>query len=203
MNQKTFERKAELLNAALDEFAKKAYEDASLNRIIKNAGISKGTFYYHFKDKQSLYLYLLKHAVKAKWEFIERRTREEINLDDITDIFEMFKIQAEFGFQFAKCYPEYHKLGIMFAKEKGKEIYGIAIKMLGDDPENRLKEMIDKAIADRNFRDDLPEKFIHKIVSYMFIHFTDIFPEEEDFEIGRMLENLNFFVDFLRNGLVK
>ncbi|MBA4603099.1 TetR/AcrR family transcriptional regulator [Thermoactinomyces mirandus] len=202
MKQKTFAKKAELLNAALDEFTKKTYEDASLNRIIKNAGISKGTFYYHFKDKQTLYLYLLEHAVKAKWEFIERKTKE-INLNETTDIFELFRIQAAFGIEFAKCCPQYHKLGTMFAKEKGKEIYDIAIKMLGDNPENLLKNMIDKAIADRNFREDLPEKFIHKIISYLFIHFTDIFQEDEDFEIERMLENVNCLVDFLRNGLGK
>ncbi len=44
LKEKSFERKTELLEAALDEFTSKSYEDASLNMIIKNAGISKGLF---------------------------------------------------------------------------------------------------------------------------------------------------------------
>jgi len=53
---KKFKNKDKLLNAALDEFGKYSYKQASLNRIIKKAGISKGSFYFHFKDKKSLYL---------------------------------------------------------------------------------------------------------------------------------------------------
>lgn len=203
MKQKTFERKEELLKAALDEFIIKNYEEASLNRIIKNAEISKGTFYYHFKDKQALYLYLLEEAVEAKWEFINSKTNEDINLNETTDIFNMFKLQARLGAEFAKHHPKYHKLSAMFAKEKGKEIYEIAIKALGNDSGDLLEGMIAKAIVDGNFRDDLPEEFVHRIISYMFTHFADIFQEEKDFKIDRMLENLDHFVDFLKNGLGK
>lgn len=79
MKEKTFERKTELLEAALDEFAAKSYDDASLNTIIKNAGISKGTFYYHFADKQALYLFLLESSVKSKWDFINEKALENSN----------------------------------------------------------------------------------------------------------------------------
>lgn len=68
MKEKSFEKKSELFEAALSEFSSKK-EDASLNNIIKNAGISKGIFYYHFKDKQELYIYLLKSSVEVKLAF--------------------------------------------------------------------------------------------------------------------------------------
>ena len=32
------------------------FENASLNRIIKKAGISKGAMYYYFDDKMDLYI---------------------------------------------------------------------------------------------------------------------------------------------------
>ena len=45
------ERFPALREAAFDEFSKRRYEQASLNDIIKNAGISKGSLYHHFGDK--------------------------------------------------------------------------------------------------------------------------------------------------------
>ena len=46
----------ELIKAALIEFGDKGYENASLNNILKEAGISKGTFYYHFKNRRIIYI---------------------------------------------------------------------------------------------------------------------------------------------------
>jgi AcrR family transcriptional regulator len=44
------------------EFADRGYEAASLNRIIERAGISKGTLYYYFEDKEDLFATVLEHA---------------------------------------------------------------------------------------------------------------------------------------------
>jgi AcrR family transcriptional regulator len=44
--------------AAVDEFAARGFHDASLNRIIEAAGISKGSMYYHFDGKEDLYAYV-------------------------------------------------------------------------------------------------------------------------------------------------
>ena len=48
MNKNSFKGKNELIEAALDEFSSHSYENASLNKIIKTAGISKGTFLLSF-----------------------------------------------------------------------------------------------------------------------------------------------------------
>ena len=45
-----------ILRAALDEFAAHGFSAASLNRIIDAAGISKGSMYYYFDDKEKLYV---------------------------------------------------------------------------------------------------------------------------------------------------
>jgi AcrR family transcriptional regulator len=44
-----------LLEAAAREFAARGYDGASLTRIIKAAGISKGALYYYFDDKADLF----------------------------------------------------------------------------------------------------------------------------------------------------
>ena len=47
-------RKLELLQIAYAKFVSKGYENASIDEIIEEAGIAKGTFYYHFKSKEEL-----------------------------------------------------------------------------------------------------------------------------------------------------
>jgi AcrR family transcriptional regulator len=53
-----------ILGAALDEFAAYGFYDASLNRVIEAAGISKGSMYYYFDDKEDLFA----HVVRVEFE---------------------------------------------------------------------------------------------------------------------------------------
>lgn len=48
------ELKTAILKAARKEFGRAGYEAASLNRILEEAGLSKGAFYYYFDDKADL-----------------------------------------------------------------------------------------------------------------------------------------------------
>ena len=50
------DRQRRILDAALDEFVQHGFEEASLNRIIQAAGISKGAMYYYFDDKADLFV---------------------------------------------------------------------------------------------------------------------------------------------------
>jgi AcrR family transcriptional regulator len=52
------EQQEAILGAALDEFASHGFTEASLNRIIEAAEISKGSMYYYFDDKEDLYAHV-------------------------------------------------------------------------------------------------------------------------------------------------
>ncbi len=49
------EKQRKILDVAKREFADNGFEDASYNRIIEQAGLSKGAMYYYFDDKIDLY----------------------------------------------------------------------------------------------------------------------------------------------------
>jgi AcrR family transcriptional regulator len=49
------DKRQRIFEAAALEFARRGFEQASLNRIIEAAGISKGAAYYYFDDKADLY----------------------------------------------------------------------------------------------------------------------------------------------------
>ena len=51
----TDDKRIQLLESAAVEFAVHGYLEASLNRILSRAGLSKGAFYYYFDDKADLF----------------------------------------------------------------------------------------------------------------------------------------------------
>ena len=52
-----------LLDAAAAVFAESGYAGASVDRIVAAARLSKGTFYWHFKSKEELFLALVEERI--------------------------------------------------------------------------------------------------------------------------------------------
>jgi AcrR family transcriptional regulator len=48
------ERWNELLNAAVELFSKKSYQQTVVSDIVKRVGVSQGTFYYYFMSKEEI-----------------------------------------------------------------------------------------------------------------------------------------------------
>jgi len=58
------DRRDALLAAARAEFASRGFDSASINRILEDAAMSKGSFYYHFRDKADLYQTVLQASLQ-------------------------------------------------------------------------------------------------------------------------------------------
>lgn len=85
-----------ILRAALDEFATHGFHNASLNRVIAAAGISKGLMYCYFDDKEDLFTHLTRVELErlltdigplrlpadpgpdAFWEAVQRFYRDSV-----------------------------------------------------------------------------------------------------------------------------
>ena len=81
MPSKTFfhlpaEKRERLLLAAEEEFARVPYAEASINRMIRAAGIPRGSFYMYFRDKEELFHYLLKRYQDGLLQRLERVLEE-------------------------------------------------------------------------------------------------------------------------------
>lgn len=53
------EKRNRFLDAAWEEFTTVPFSDVSINKIIRRAGIPRGSFYQYFADKSDLFAYLL------------------------------------------------------------------------------------------------------------------------------------------------
>ena len=56
------EKRQRLMDAAWSEFTETKYAEVSINRIIRKAGIPRGSFYQYFEDKEDLFFHLLKQV---------------------------------------------------------------------------------------------------------------------------------------------
>ena len=75
-------RRDRITKAALEVFGSCDYKRASTDEIAARAGISKGLLFYYFRNKRSLYLYLLRQM----YHLVERHMRAN-RVEEIDDFF--------------------------------------------------------------------------------------------------------------------
>src|SRR2546428_10561294 len=64
----------QLMTAAIDCFARLGYQGTTIDRIARDAGVTKGAVYYHFRDKEEL----LFEAVKDPIDGFEQHVLEKV-----------------------------------------------------------------------------------------------------------------------------
>jgi len=101
------EKRQNLVDLALVEFAHNDYEKASLSKIVARAGIAKGSIYQYFKDKQDMYFYLISLATQKKGEFLAGILEERSD----APIFERLLALFSAMLKFQQRYPLLAQLG--------------------------------------------------------------------------------------------
>ncbi|MDO8396985.1 MAG: TetR/AcrR family transcriptional regulator [Bradyrhizobium sp.] len=61
--ERAAERRAAIVEAALDEFIARGFTATRLDDVARRAGVAKGTIYLHFKDKESMFEELIRTAL--------------------------------------------------------------------------------------------------------------------------------------------
>ena len=67
----TDERKSQIINAAEDVFTKKGFDDARMDDIAEETGLSKGTLYNYFKSKDDLIIAILDRIFQREFRVFE------------------------------------------------------------------------------------------------------------------------------------
>ena len=92
------EKRETIMNAAIEEFADYGLENASTNRIVKNSGIAKGSFYQYFEDKQDVFMHMLTVIEQKETDFFTDTHPPSKNMDTFHYFRWMIKTGMEFGF---------------------------------------------------------------------------------------------------------
>jgi len=121
-------KRERIINAALEEFAKKGYNNASTNQIVKNASISKGLLFHYFSNKKGLFLFLINYVINIFADDFYSR----INFDE-TDILKRWGQIAILKIELIQKHPD---------------LYGFLLTSFSDDSNEIKKDLenIDKGI---------------------------------------------------------
>jgi AcrR family transcriptional regulator len=112
------EKKRKIFDAAVQEFSARRFGEASINQIIKAAGIPRGSFYQYFEDKEDLYLYMFAEIGAEKQAVIGQV--EALNPE--ADFFEAYQHNMKILLEWSKKKPEYNQLGLLMEMDDSEFI---------------------------------------------------------------------------------
>lgn len=187
----------ELYSAALDEFSRKSFEEASLNDIIKAAGMNKGRFYYRFKDKMDLYLCLVDQITKDK---LAHFAKQATQADFPSDFFAQVGMLARAGMEFAVREPRLWAMSRRFMSES-EHVRQQVKQAFPDRGRDGVGALVQAASNAGQFKEIFPQEFVEGIVETMLYNFDRlIWPEMTDEE---MLQQVDRLTSMLQFGLAK
>ncbi len=136
------EKRRNIINAAIEEFAEYGLENASTNRIVANSSIAKGSFYQYFEDKQDVFMHLLSMLEREKTEFFEDKHPSSTNMDT----FHYFRWLIKTGMEFNSSHPLLTQAvsRVMFGEGM---YYGQMFADIREKTAQALRAMIEQAIA--------------------------------------------------------
>lgn len=191
-----FSKIEKLVEAAIDEFSAHTYYEASLNRILKRAGVSKGEFYYHFRSKEELYLYILNLIVEKKKENLSEVLKKKPN-----GFFELLEMGIKANIEMFRKYPKLSRMSFQLLKVRDKPIYRKVLTQFEDVSIEFLEKYVRQGVEEGEIRDDIPLEFLIKFLNMVFFHLNELY--EDEIDIDRMEEYLSYLIKVLKHGLIK
>lgn len=195
--EKPFEHADALFAAAVAEFAAQGYEQASLNTILRHAGMSKGQFYYHFDGKQALYLALIGRMIAIKRAFMAQ-TLSPAALRG--DLFADLRTLLQHGLAFRRAHPLIDRFSSAFVKEKGTPIYARALAQYNLHDDALLAALVTAAAQRGQLRADLPPALVGRLIAHLLTHAAELIDFDDEATTAAQFDAL---ITMLQSGLAR
>ena len=190
------DKQTRLMDAASREFSAKPYNEASINKIIQEAGIPRGSFYMYFQDKEELFRYLVHGYVEQLLMVLE-----EALLREGGDVFAAMR--ALFDYVWEK--REERALGGMGAmsaiiSRNGGMQRGALLDLLDSGKAlERLRQSVNPALLDLRREEDLDDL----LAVLLSVAGPLLYAGIEAGDAPGYREHLDGILDILRRGMAK
>lgn len=181
-----------LYNAALDMFSENSFNEASLNKILKNAHINKGSFYNKFDDKMDLYLSILDIHARKKEKIAEKLIVQDLKIKTL------LSMQIKVNMQLSREDPRILNLTSKIIFES-KEVKEAMYKEYGQLTENGFQMLVQKAMENGEINDKLDTRtvamYMQRVLSDAY-YYIDMSQDEET--VNKQYEQV---LDIIFNGI--
>jgi AcrR family transcriptional regulator len=184
------ERKEKILEVGIEEFASKGYENANINIIAKNSGISIGLMYKYFSTKEDLFI----TCVQRGMEILDNAIDEIMRSDD------KLLVKAEKLIRttclHSKKNANYIKLYNEITSDKGSEMVKLLAREIESNTSKKYITSITQALAKGDVRQDLdPRMFAffldNLLTSLQFSYTCDYYRERFEIYTGINVDEMN------------
>ena len=188
-----FPRREPLIEAALNEFVRQGYEQASLNDILAASGVSKGKFYHYFDSKQALYLGLVELLIQRKKEHFAANP-----VGEQKGFFSTLRAQLDAGQRFALAQPDLYRFSQAFLRERGAPIYTVVMETYGLGGDSAVGQLVAAYHARGAFAESLSLEFVTRAVLLVLNGLPQLLDMSSPEDLNAHLDEL---MGFLERGL--
>jgi len=190
------DKRQKILEAGIDEFADKGFRKAGVNRIVKNAGIPKGSFYQYFEDKKDMFMHIFELAANEKIRYIYAAIEKAPEMD----FFSLFRELYMTGVEFAGKHPRYSCISTELQKDAA-----LRKEMLGDQAaksDEFFMKLLESGIGKGDIRSGIDVRFTANMLTSMNINMMEYFLQKHDInDIELIYEYADKFIDLIKNGI--
>lgn len=184
-----------LLEAAIDEFSQKKFEDASLNDILKKANMSKGSLYHNFADKFGLYLCVMDVFVKKKIAFFSSFIQKNQGTGDFFGTMkQVIRATTEFMLVDERLHHLYNRI-----LEGGEELTSQLIEFFPYDYSQAYSALIKKAIESGQISKQYTPQFIAKVFEILLSNSHKFVTKDSTPQDA--IDTIDQLIDFMQHGI--
>jgi Transcriptional regulator len=176
--------KRAIFDAAIKIFSENGYGEATMDNIALEAGVAKGTLYYHFKSKEEIFKYIITEGMNIITEQVE--TAVEKQEDIFLKLREICRVQLSLVYQNRD-----------FFKVIMSQLWGHEIRHL------ELRASIRKYISNiENYLNEAVEEGLVRPMNSSFISFA-FFGSLCSTAVYEVVNNSNSDIEILIDDLMK
>ena len=184
------ERRKKILEVGIEEFSSKGYENANINIIAKNAGISVGLMYKYFSTKEDLFITCIQRGMSILDTILE----DIMNSDD--KLLKKAENVIRATCKHSKKNANYIKLYNEITSGKNPDLVNTLVNEIETVTSKRYISSIAQAFAKGDVRDDLDPRlfafFLDNLLTSLQFSFTcEYYRKRFEIYTGVDVENMD------------
>lgn len=190
------DKQSRLMDAASREFSAKPFNEVSINKIIQEAEIPRGSFYMYFQDKEDLFRYLVHGYVEQMLMVLE-----EALLREQGDVFTALRTLFDYVWE-KRGEQSLGGMGAMAAiiSRNGGMQRGALLDLLDSGAVlERLRQLVNPELLDLRREEDLS----HMLAILLSVAGPLLYAGIEAGDAPGYREHLDGILDILRRGMAK
>lgn len=182
--------KDNIFEAAIKVFSKSGYDSATMDEVAREAGVAKGTLYYHFSSKEALFYFVVERGIdliKSDIQNVVKSVQEPVE-----------KIKVISRFQLECVYENKDLFRVIVSHLWGKENQHEEIREQIKDLIKMNSLFLENGDAPLAKNEEDAEMFGYYLVGILFSSVLYEIINGEQSNSGKAVEK---FIDYIGNGL--